>query len=154
MKEDITSKAALKAFVYFVRYIKNPAKATENILSEKNMLWTGCLFLLYFGIGYSIVAYIAHYYGAMPDSPFISIIPLEKWYLIQSFTTIPITFIVYAIYATVCYQLCRLMSGIYKNLLLDPQPIIPPPVDIFMIIGDKDSNLSQYQVRKHMKKKE
>ena len=54
---------------------------------------------------------MAYSFGAFPDTPFISMIPVEKWYLVQSFTTIPLTFIAHAIYSVVCYLLSRLMGG-------------------------------------------
>jgi len=49
--------------------------------------------------------------GALPDSPFISVIPPEKWYLVQAFTTIPLTFIAHSIYSATAYLLSRLMKG-------------------------------------------
>jgi hypothetical protein len=104
-------KSTINTFTYFWRYLKNPKKATDNILSERNIIWIGCLFLLYFGIGYTIVAISGYFLGSLPDSPFISIIPINKWYLVQSFTTIPLTFIAHSIYSTICYLLCRLMKG-------------------------------------------
>jgi hypothetical protein len=103
--------SAINAFIYFWRYLKNPAIATNNLLNEKNILWIGSFFLLYFGFGYSIVAASGHFIGSLPDNPFISIIPLNRWYLVQTFTTIPLTFIAHAIYSTICYLLCRLMGG-------------------------------------------
>jgi hypothetical protein len=108
---NLERKSTINAFIYFWRYIKNPKKATDNIINEKNIIWIGSLFLLYFGIGYTIVAISGYFIGSLPDSLFISIIPINKWYLIQSFTTIPLTFIAHSIYSTICYLLCRLMQG-------------------------------------------
>jgi hypothetical protein len=104
-------KSTINAFIYFWRYLKNPKKATDNIINEKNIVWIGSFFLLYFGISYTIVAISGYFWGSLPDSLFISIIPINKWYLIQSFTTIPLTFIAHSIYSTICYLLCRLMKG-------------------------------------------
>ncbi|MBM3707015.1 MAG: hypothetical protein FJW69_01535 [Actinobacteria bacterium] len=111
MLSHIKKNIAARTFIYFWRYLKNPAKATEDISGEKNKLAIGCLFLLYFGIGYSIVAITVYFLGALPDSPFISLIPAKKWYLVQAITTIPLTFISHGIYSTTAYLLSRLMKG-------------------------------------------
>ena len=79
-----------KIFTYIGKFIVNPVKAAEEIARDEQGLWAGFWWVIIFGFAYSITVLIYYLLGHKPvTTPFLTI-PLEKWYLVQTFTTIPV----------------------------------------------------------------
>ena len=75
---------------YFCKFVVNPQKATEEIAGDKSGLWAGLWWVIIFCLCYSVTVLIFYLLGHVPVSKPFLIIPLEKWYLIQTFTTLPV----------------------------------------------------------------
>ncbi|UCB45579.1 MAG: YIP1 family protein [Spirochaetota bacterium] len=96
---------------YFIRFIINPFKATEEIKEDEKGIWSGFWFIFAFSVGYSITVLVAYLQGHQPASNPLMIIPLEKWYLVQTFTTIPVSYAGFLAYAGLAYLVSKAMGG-------------------------------------------
>jgi hypothetical protein len=102
---------ARKIFHYFYRFIVNPASATEEISQDKLGLWVGLWWVIIFCVCYSITVLVFYLLGHTPVSkPFLTI-PLEKWYLVQTFTTLPIGLVGFLSYSGLAYILSKAARG-------------------------------------------
>jgi Yip1 domain len=102
---------ARKISHYFYRFIVNPASATEEISQDKSGLWVGLWWVIIFCVCYSVTVLIFYLLGHTPASkPFLTI-PLEKWYLVQTFTTLPVGLAGFLSYSGLAYILCKLAKG-------------------------------------------
>jgi len=102
---------ARKISHYFYRFIVNPARATEEISQDKSGLWIGLWWVIIFCLCYSVTVLIFYLLGHVPVSqPFLTI-PLEKWYLVQTFTTLPVGVAGFFSYSGLAYILCKLAGG-------------------------------------------
>jgi hypothetical protein len=100
-----------KIIHYFYEYIVNPRRASEEIAKDKSGLWAGLWWVIIFCICYSITVCIFYILGHVPVSiPFLPI-PLEKWYLIQTFTTLPVGLAGFLAYSGLAYLLCKVIGG-------------------------------------------
>ena len=79
-----------KILHYFREFIVAPKRASSEIAEDKSGVWVGLWWVIIFCLCYSITVLIAYLLGQVPvTKPFLTI-PLEKWYLIQTFTTLPV----------------------------------------------------------------
>ncbi len=96
---------------YFVRFIVTPAGAAEKIAADEHCLRTGFFFVLSFCVAYSLVALLYYRLNQFPAAPPQLAIPLEKWYLVQTFTTTPAGFAGLLSYSALAYMLSKAMGG-------------------------------------------
>jgi len=100
-----------KILHYFYKFIVNPKRASEEIAEDKLGLWAGLWWVIIFCLCYSVTVLIFYLLGHLPVAkPFLTI-PLEKWYLIQTFTTLPIGLAGFLAYSGLAYLLCKLGNG-------------------------------------------
>jgi len=93
------------------RIIKNQRidkrKASEEIAKDKSGLWIGLWWVIIFCVCYSGTVLIFYLLGHVPMStPFLPI-PIEKWYLVQTFTTLPVGLAGFLAYSGLAYILCK-----------------------------------------------
>ncbi len=101
----------IRIVYYLIRFILNPFKATEEIKEDEKGLWSGFWFIFAFSVAYSITVLVAYLQGRQPTSKPLLIIPLEKWYLVQTFTTIPVSYAGFLSYAGLAYLVSKAMGG-------------------------------------------
>lgn len=90
---------------YFVKFIVSPHVASEEIAKDIKNLWSGFWFIFVFCLAYSIVALIFYLLKHLPVAKTFLTIPMEKWYLIQTFTTIPVGYAGLMSYSGLAYLL-------------------------------------------------
>jgi hypothetical protein len=101
----------LNIFSYFSKFIVNPAKAAEEIADDNLGMRSGFWWVILFGFGYSVTVFFGYMLGHSPTSPTLLAIPTEKWYLVQTFTTIPIALAGALSYGGLAYILCKAIGG-------------------------------------------
>jgi hypothetical protein len=102
---------ARKISHYFYRFIVNPASAAEEISQDKSGLWVGLWWVIIFCVCYSVTVLVFYLLGHTPVSkPFLTI-PLGKWYLVQTFTTLPIGLAGFLSYSGLAYILSKPAGG-------------------------------------------
>jgi hypothetical protein len=100
-----------KILHYFYKFIINPVRASEEIAEDKSAIWAGFWWVVIFCLCYSVTVLIFYLLGHIPVSkPFLTI-PLEKWYLIQTFTTLPVGLAGFLSYSGLAYLLCKVARG-------------------------------------------
>ncbi len=96
---------------YFYKFIINPKRASEEIAEDESGLWAGLWWVIIFCICYSVTVLIFYLLGHAPvTTPFLPI-SLEKWYLIQTFTTLPVGLAGFLSYSGLAYLLCKAARG-------------------------------------------
>lgn len=101
-----------KVFLYIIRFIINPVEATGKITEDKTALWIGFWWVVIFNLLYSVTVLIFYLLGHTPvATPWLPI-PPEKWYLVQTFTTIPVGLAGFLTYSGTVYILIRAFRGI------------------------------------------
>ena len=90
---------------YMWGIIPHPVKTTSRLLQEEKKVIYGFLFILIFSSLYTLYVAVLYVVGLEPYywEPLLRI-PLEKWYLWQTFITIPITISTWIVLAG-CIQL-------------------------------------------------
>jgi len=102
---------AKRIWHYFREFIVNPGKASGEIAKDGSGLWAGLWFVITVYFLYSISVLIAYLIGHEPvTKPFLSI-PLEKWYLVQTFTTLPVGMAGFLSYSGLAYLLSKAARG-------------------------------------------
>jgi hypothetical protein len=96
-----------KIFSYIVKFIIHPTKAAEEIADDNLGLWAGFWWIVLFCFGYSITVFIGYMLGHTPATSTLLSIPLEKWYLVQTFTTIPVGLAGALSYSGLAYIFCK-----------------------------------------------
>lgn len=109
----VTNKNTMigRIFSYIGKFIVNPAKAAEEIAEDNLGLWAGFWWVILFCFVYSVTVFIGYMLGHTPTAPTWLYIPLEKWYLVQTFTTIPIGLAGALSYSGLVYIFCRATGG-------------------------------------------
>jgi hypothetical protein len=123
---------------YFYKFIVNPARAAEEIAQDKSGLWAGLWWVIIFYICYAVTVLVFYLLGHLPVSkPFLTI-PLEKWYLVQTFTTLPIGLAGFLSYSGLAYLLCKLAKGKgnFDQTLASQAFTVNLPTFIFMWIPE------------------
>ena len=101
-----------KIYHYFFRFAFHPVKAPEELRDDASALGIGFWWTFVFCMAYSAVALIYYLLGHLPvAAPFLNIIPLEKWYLVQTFTTFPAGLAALLAYSGTAYLLSRALGG-------------------------------------------
>jgi hypothetical protein len=129
---------ARKMSHYFYRFIVKPESAAEEISEDKSGLWVGLWWVIIFCVCYSITVLIFYLFGHTPVfKPFLTI-PLEKWYLVQTFTTLPVGLAGFLSYSGLAYILCKSAKGEggFDQTLSSQAFTIHIPIFIFMWIPE------------------
>lgn len=100
-----------RIFSYIGKFIVNPAKAAEQIAEDNLGLRAGFWWVILFCFGYSVTVFIGYMLGHTPTASTWLSIPHEKWYLVQTFTTIPIGLAGALSYSGLAYIFCRGIRG-------------------------------------------
>ena len=96
---------------YLYEFIINPKRASEEIIEDKSGLWAGLWWVIIFCLCYSVTVLLFYLLGHVPvTKPFLPI-PVEKWYLIQTFTTLPVGLAGFLSYSGLAYLLCKAVKG-------------------------------------------
>ena len=123
---------------YFHAFIVAPKRASSEIAKDKSGVWTGLWWVIIFCLCYSITVLIAYVLEQVPvTQPFLTI-PLEKWYLIQTFTTLPVGIAGFLSYSGLAYLLCKAIGGTgdFDQTLASQAFTIHVPTFIFMWIPE------------------
>jgi hypothetical protein len=94
--------------------------------------------VIIFCLCYSITVLIAYLLGQVPvTAPFLAI-PLEKWYLVQTFTTLPVGLAGFLSYSGLAYLLCKAAGGRgdFDQTLASQAFTVHVPTFIFMWIPE------------------
>jgi len=127
-----------KILHYFQEFIVAPEKASIELAADKSGLWVGLWWVIIFCLCYSITVLIAYLLGQVPvTKPFLTI-PLEKWYLIQTFTTLPVGLAGFLSYSGLAYLLCKAVrgKGDFDQTLASQAFTLHVPTFIFMWIPE------------------
>ena len=100
-----------KILHYFFKFITNPERASEEIAEDKSGLWAGLWWVIIFCLCYSFTVLIFYLLGHVPMTKPFLLIPLERWYLIQTFTTLPVGLAGFLSYSGLAYLLYKAAQG-------------------------------------------
>ncbi len=127
-----------KILHYFYKFIVNPKRASEEIAEDESGLWAGLWWVIIFCICYSVTVLIFYLLGHAPvTTPFLPI-PLEKWYLLQTFTTLPVGLAGFLSYSGLAYLLCKVArsKGDFDQTFASQAFTLYIPTFIFMWIPE------------------
>jgi hypothetical protein len=100
-----------KIFHYAVRFTVAPARAAQEMTKDPACPWAGLWWALLFLGAYSVTALVYHLLGHQPTATPFMVVPLDYWYLVQAFTTIPVGIAGFIAYAGLLHLLCRSSGG-------------------------------------------
>jgi len=123
---------------YFYAFIVAPKRASNEIAEDRSGVWAGLWWVIIFCLCYSITVLIAYTLGQVPVTEPFLMIPLEKWYLIQTFTTLPVGLAGFLSYSGLTYLLCKAVrgSGDFDQTLASQAFTVHVPTFIFMWIPE------------------
>jgi hypothetical protein len=100
-----------RVFHYFLGFLVRPVGASEEIARDPRGVWAGFWWAILFYLAYAVTVFIYYLLGHQPVStPFLPI-PLQYWYLVQTFTTIPVGLAGATTYTGLVYLMCRAAGG-------------------------------------------
>lgn len=110
--DTIPQQYTLEIISYTWGILSHPVKTINHLLQEEKKVTYGILFILLFSSSYTVYTAVLYLAGEVPYywEPFLRI-PLEKWYLWQTFTTIPVTISTWILLAG-CIQL---LSSLFNS---------------------------------------
>ena len=123
---------------YLLEFIIHPKRASTEIAGDRSGLWAGLWSVIIIYLLYSVSVLIAYLIGHEPvTTPFLPI-PLEKWYLVQTFTTLPVGMAGFVSYSGLAYLLCKAAKGKggFDQTFASQAFTIHIPVFIFMWIPE------------------
>jgi hypothetical protein len=100
-----------KVFSYAFRFAISPGKASEKISADPVGVWAGFWWAVLFLGAYSLCVLIFYLLGHEPVTQGWLTVPMEKWYLVQTFTTMPIGLGGFLSYGGLAYLLSRAAGG-------------------------------------------
>ena len=79
-----------RTFRYSWQFIVHPRRAVDAVARDPQGMWTGLWLGILFLAAYAVTVLIYYLLGHQPVAePFLTV-PLEHWYLVQTFTTLPV----------------------------------------------------------------
>ena len=100
-----------KVFTYFIGFVTAPRRTVNAIAADPAAPWIGLWLTLLFLIAYSVTVLVFWLIGHKPvNQGWLTIAP-KRWYLVQTFTTIPIGLAGFLSYAALLYLLCKAAGG-------------------------------------------
>ncbi len=100
-----------KIAYYFIQFIIRPAEAVDELAKEETGLWTGFWWNAFFYFAYSLIALLYWAIHHPPQQNLFLTIPIENWYLMQAFTTIPAGFAGILSFSGIAYLLSKYLGG-------------------------------------------
>jgi hypothetical protein len=100
-----------KVFAYAVGFVAAPRRSVKAIAADPDARWLGLWLALIFLIAYSVTVFIFWLLGHQPVTQGWLPISPDKWYLVQTFTTIPIGLAGFLSFAALLYLLCSALGG-------------------------------------------
>ncbi len=161
-KDNLLADSHLDLGIIFGRSIFNPVSLFSILSRSDRSVFFGWIFCLGFSFLYSITALLLYLRGWQPSTqPFIAI-PIEKYYLYQTFFTIPVTIIALGLGTTLAFWFSHILGSeapfkkywgpvcvasvipsffmtwipeTFFKPFLEPQQPIEPPYDLVRIIA-------------------
>lgn len=100
-----------KVFAYALGFVVAPKRTLGRLADDPSAIWVGFWWALLFLLAYSVTVLVFWLLGHQPVSRGWLPIPPERWYLVQTFTTIPVGLAGFLSYSGLLYLLCRSVSG-------------------------------------------
>ncbi len=100
-----------KTFSYAVRLVALPRSTVDRIAADSTGLWAGLWLTLFFLGAYSVTVFIYWLLGHQPVTEGWLVVPPDRWYLVQTFTTIPVGLAGFLSCGALAYLLCRAAGG-------------------------------------------
>ncbi len=115
-----------------------PAKGSDKIAADPQGFSAGLYWTLLFLVAYSVCALIGYLQGRVPVTPAFLTIPMEKWYLVQTFTTIPAGLSGFLSFSGLLYLLCRAVGGkgTFESTFASQMYALTVPTVVFMLIPE------------------
>ena len=100
-----------KVFAYAFLFVIAPRRAADEIACDPAGVWAGLWWTLGFLAAYSVTVLIYWLLGHQPVAEGWLTIPKDRWYLVQTFTTIPVGLAGFISHAGLLFLLCRATGG-------------------------------------------
>jgi hypothetical protein len=134
-----------RVFHYAAEFIVRPRRAADRIAEDPAGVWAGLWLSLLFLGAYSVAVLSYYLLGHPPQAAGFLAVSRERWYLVQTFTTIPVGLAGFLSYAALAHLLSRAWGGsgsfegtfaaqMYANILpcallmLLPELLLAPPL--------------------------
>jgi hypothetical protein len=135
----------IRLFFYAGQFIVRPRYAADRIAEDRAGVWAGLWLALLFLSAYSLTVLIYYLLGHQPQAAGFLAVSRERWYLVQTFTTIPVGLAGFLSMAALAHLLSRAWGGkgsfegtfagqMYANILpcalfmLGPELLLAPPL--------------------------
>jgi hypothetical protein len=100
-----------KVLAYALGFVIAPKRAIDRLADDPLAMWVGFWWTLLFLFAYSVTVLVFWLLGHQPVSRGWLTIPPDRWYLVQTFTTIPVGLASFFSYAGLLHLLCRSFGG-------------------------------------------
>jgi hypothetical protein len=100
-----------KVFAYAFGFVVAPKRTLGRLADDPLAMWVGFWWALLFLLAYSVTVLVFWLLGHQPVSRGWLTIPPDRWYLVQTFTTIPVGLAGFLSYAGLLHLLCRSIGG-------------------------------------------
>lgn len=125
-----------KVFSYAWRFTVAPGRAVDELATDPACPWVGLWWTLLFLGAYTITALVYFLLGHRPTTTPLLVIPLDRWYLVQTFTTIPVGLGSLVAYAGLLQLLCRAAGGkgTFETTFASQMYTLIIPCVVFMLL--------------------
>ncbi len=100
-----------KVFAYALGFVVAPRRTADAIAADASGAWAALWWALVFLAAYSVTVLVYWLLGHQPLTQGWLTVPRDRWYLVQTFTTIPIGLAGFLSYAGLLHFLCRAAGG-------------------------------------------
>ena len=100
-----------KVFAYALGFVVAPKRTICRLQDDPLAMWVGFWWALLFLLAYSVTVLVFWLLGHQPVSQGWLTIPPDRWYLVHTFTTIPVGLASFFSYAGLLHLLCRSVGG-------------------------------------------
>ncbi len=98
-------------FAYALGFVIAPRRTVDAVAADPAGLWAGLWWTLIFLVAYSVTVLVFWLLGHEPVAQGWLTVPRSRWYLVQTFTTIPIGLAGFVSLGGLLYFLCRAVGG-------------------------------------------
>ena len=100
-----------KVFACAWGFVATPSRTSGELAKDAAALWVGFWWSFLFLAAYSVTVLLFWLLGHRPASRGWLPIPPERWYLVQTFTTIPVGLAGFLSYGGLAHLICRALGG-------------------------------------------
>jgi hypothetical protein len=100
-----------KVFAFAWGFVTAPSRTSDELANDPAVLWVGFWWSFFFLAAYSVTVLVFWLLGHRPVSRGWLLIPPERWYLVQTFTTIPVGLAGFLSYGGLAHLICRALGG-------------------------------------------